>query len=48
MRVTTGDGIRETGESNKEEDLDTGVIRLLFVGLSGVRNSGRFCSGGQD
>ena len=39
VRVKRGDGMGETGEPNSEVVLEAGVILLLLVGLSGVRNS---------
>ena len=44
--VKLGDERGEVGESKREDVLDAGVIRLLLLGLSGVRNVER--GGGQD
>ena len=43
-----GDASGDVGESRSEETLEAGVMRLLLLGLSGVKNKVSVCGGGQD
>ena len=43
-----GEASGDVGESRSEEVLEAGVMRLLLLGLSGVKNIVSVCGGGQD